>query len=169
MVGPLAVVARSEVTLASASGLKAAIASRSLRRWPTIETPRSFRSSAVRFGRTVSSISFSRKAASYRPRPRLRSQITMSITAAKLKVATHHRPAWIVCPGQYIAQKPEARLTVKIAHAQLADTPPGASGYIDAHPLDGQRGPTCWCGDVSAGRHDESELLAWTEHHLTPP
>jgi hypothetical protein len=44
---------------------RAAKASRSLRRWPTIDTPRSLRSSAVRFGRTVSSIS--RNAASYFP------------------------------------------------------------------------------------------------------
>ena len=36
----------------------------------------SLRSSAVKFGRTVSSISFSRNAASYFPRPRLRSQTT---------------------------------------------------------------------------------------------
>jgi hypothetical protein len=28
---------------------------------------------------------------------------------------------------------------------------------------------TCWCGDIDARRHDKSELLAWTEHHLTPP
>ena len=35
----------------------AAIASRSLRRCPTMPTPKSFRSSAVKFGRTVSSIS----------------------------------------------------------------------------------------------------------------
>ena len=41
------------------------MASSSLRRCPTIPTPRSFRSSAVRLGRTVSSISFSRNAASY--------------------------------------------------------------------------------------------------------
>ena len=34
----------------------------------------------VRLGRTVSSISFSRNAASYFPRPRLRSQTTMSMT-----------------------------------------------------------------------------------------
>jgi hypothetical protein len=38
------------------------MASKILRRCPTIETPRSFRSSAVRLGRTVSSISFSRNA-----------------------------------------------------------------------------------------------------------
>ena len=42
-------------------------------------TPSSFRSSAVRLGRTVSSISFSRNAASYCPRPRLRSQTTTSM------------------------------------------------------------------------------------------
>src|ERR1700730_8231269 len=60
---------------------KAVMASRSLRRCPTIPTPKSFRSSAVRLGRTVSSISFSRNAASYLSRPRLRSQPLRSITA----------------------------------------------------------------------------------------
>src|SRR5262252_7358844 len=78
MVGALEVFATSvDGALAPASVRRAAIASRSLRRWPTTETPRSFKSSAVRFGRTVSSISLSRKAASYRPRPRLRNQTTM--------------------------------------------------------------------------------------------
>ena len=42
-------------------------------------------SSAVRSGRTVSSISRSRNAASYFPGPRLRSQATMSMTALKLR------------------------------------------------------------------------------------
>jgi hypothetical protein len=52
--------------LAFASIRSAAIASSSLRRCPTMPTPRSFKSSAVRFGRTVASISLSRNAASYR-------------------------------------------------------------------------------------------------------
>ena len=60
---------------------RAAIASSSLRRCPNDATPSSFRSSAVSLRRTVSSISFSRKIASYFPRPRLRSQTTMSMTA----------------------------------------------------------------------------------------
>ena len=48
-VGALEAVAASEDgALAPASVRKAAIASRSWRRWPTTETPRSFRSSAVR-------------------------------------------------------------------------------------------------------------------------
>src|SRR5271156_5858404 len=47
-------------------------------RCPTAVTPSSFRSSAVRVRRTASSMSFSRKIASYFPRPRLRSQTTMS-------------------------------------------------------------------------------------------
>ena len=64
----------------------------SLRRWPTVETPRSFRSSAVRLGRTVSSISLSRNAASYFLRPRLRSQTTTSIGAPLSRVAAHHDP-----------------------------------------------------------------------------
>src|SRR6516164_5565169 len=80
-----ALVAAPDDGVASASVRRAAMASRSLRRWPTTETPRSFRSSAVRFGRTVSSISLSRKAASYRPRPRLRSQTTMSMTATQIQ------------------------------------------------------------------------------------
>src|ERR1700739_433494 len=57
------------------------MASSSFRRCPTGPTPNPFKSSAVNFGRTVSSISFSRNAASYLPRPRLRSQTTMSMTA----------------------------------------------------------------------------------------
>ena len=38
-------------------------------------------------------MSFSRNAASYLPRPRLRSQTTMSMTALKPRVAAHHRAA----------------------------------------------------------------------------
>src|SRR3984885_2877502 len=67
----------------AALGCRAAIASSGLRRWPTAPTPRSFKSSEVRPLRTVSSISFSRKAASYRSRPRLRSQLAMSMIAAR--------------------------------------------------------------------------------------
>ena len=44
-------------------------------------------------GRTVSSISFSRNAASYFPRPRLRSQTTMSMTAP------YNRGGAIICLG----------------------------------------------------------------------
>ena len=47
----------------------------------------------VRLGRTVSSISFSRNAASYFPRPRLRSQTTMSIGRPQSGVAH------IICRG----------------------------------------------------------------------
>ena len=50
-------------------------------------TPSSFRVSCVKLGRTVSSISFSRNAASYFPRPRLRSHTTMSMTAPTIRVA----------------------------------------------------------------------------------
>jgi len=71
-----------------------------------------FRSSAVRFGRTVSSISLSRKAASYRPRPRLRSQTTMSMTGTQLRVASHHRPARRGCPER----PPYVRFTPKSRH-----------------------------------------------------
>ena len=44
----------------------------------------------VRLGRTVSSISFSRNAASYFPRPRLRSQTTMSMGTPGLLLAAYH-------------------------------------------------------------------------------
>jgi hypothetical protein len=54
---------------------------------------------AVRLGRTRSVISFSRKTASYFPRPRLRSQTAMSMMAPKLRVAAHHRAVWGECPG----------------------------------------------------------------------
>ena len=90
--GALDVVAASaEGALPLASVRRAAIASSSLRRCPSAATPSSFRSSAVRLGRTVSSISFSRNAASYFPRPRLRSQTTMSMRAPTIRGGAHHR------------------------------------------------------------------------------
>ena len=55
------------------------IADKILRRWPTIATPMSFKSSAVSFGRTSLSISFSRNAASYCSRPKPRSHLPMSM------------------------------------------------------------------------------------------
>ena len=80
--GALDVVAAStEGALPLASLRRAAMASSSFTRCPSDATPSSFRFSCVRLGRTVSSISFSRNAASYFPRPRLRSQTTMSMTA----------------------------------------------------------------------------------------
>ena len=51
------------------------------------------------FGRTVSSTPFSRKAASYCSRPRLRSQLATSMTAPKLSFEVHHRPGERPCPG----------------------------------------------------------------------
>ena len=95
--GALDVVAASATEdLPPASVRRAAIASRILRRCPTMPTPKSFRSSAVKFGRTVSSISFSRNAASYFPRPRLRSQAPMSMSAPQ----TQGYPHIIVQPGE---------------------------------------------------------------------
>src|SRR5262249_31268984 len=64
---------------------RAAIASSNVRRCPRAATPSSFRSSAVRFGRTFSVISFSRNAPSYFPRPNLRSQTTMSTMARPIQ------------------------------------------------------------------------------------
>jgi hypothetical protein len=59
------------VGLALASARRAAIVSRSFRRCPMVVTSSSFKSSAVKFERTVSSMSFSRNAPSYLSRPRL--------------------------------------------------------------------------------------------------
>ena len=73
-----------------ASLRRAAMASSSFTRCPTAVTPSSFRVSCVRLGRTVSSISFSRNAASYFPRPRLRSQTTMSMMRPRLLLAAYH-------------------------------------------------------------------------------
>ena len=53
----------------SAPARSAAIASSSLRRWPTAATPSSFRSSAVSLGRTSASTSLSRNACSYWLKP----------------------------------------------------------------------------------------------------
>src|SRR6516164_5614072 len=64
-----------------ASERRSAIASRNTRRSPTVETPNSFRSSAVRRGRTFSVIELLRKVASYFSRPRLRSQLATSMTS----------------------------------------------------------------------------------------
>ena len=66
---------------AVASVRRAVIASNSARRCPTMLTPISFRSSAVKFGRTFSLISFSRNAPSYLSRPRVRSHPPMSMMA----------------------------------------------------------------------------------------
>ena len=74
-----AVGATDPIRTALASVRKIAMASSSLRRCPTTTTPRSFKSSAVKFGRTASSISFWRNVALYRSRPSLRSQSTRSM------------------------------------------------------------------------------------------
>ena len=69
--GALDVVAAStEGALPLASLRRAAMASSSFTRCPNDATPSSFRFSCVRLGRTVSSMSFSRNAASYFPRPK---------------------------------------------------------------------------------------------------
>ena len=78
-----------------------------LHRCPTAATPSSFRVSCVRLGRTVSSISFSRNAASYFPRPRLRSQTTMSMTAPTISGCAHHGLAGRACPGGRLSDQPK--------------------------------------------------------------
>jgi hypothetical protein len=57
---------------------RSAIALSNARRCPTTDTPKSFKSSAVRLGRSFSVIALSRKAASYCSRPRLRSHTAKS-------------------------------------------------------------------------------------------
>jgi hypothetical protein len=87
-----------------ASVRRAAMASSSFTRCPIEATPSSFRVSCVRPGRTVSSMSFSRNAASYFPRPRLRNQTITSMTAPLLRVAGHHRLSDPACPAQHPKQ-----------------------------------------------------------------
>jgi hypothetical protein len=82
-----------------ASLRRAAMASSKMRRCPSAVTPSSFRSSAVRLGKTRSLISFSRKAASYFSRPRLRNQTTMSMTAPTIGGGVHHLSGKRECPG----------------------------------------------------------------------
>src|SRR5262249_52115690 len=94
------VAASTEGVLPLSSLRRAAIASSSLRRCPNDVTPSSFRSSAVRLKRTVSSMSFSRNSASYFPRPRLRSQTTMSITSTHHRGGAYHVRLKRVCPGR---------------------------------------------------------------------
>ena len=64
---------------AGTSGRSAAIASSNRRRCPTKPTPRSFRSSGVRLGNTLSSISLARNAGSYCSRPSFFSHSATSI------------------------------------------------------------------------------------------
>ena len=94
------IVAVTDGALPLASVRRAAMASSSFTRCPSDATPSSFRFSCVRLGRTVSSMSFSRNAASYFPRPRLRSQTTMSIAAPTISGGAHHGSARRVCPGR---------------------------------------------------------------------
>jgi hypothetical protein len=61
---------------------RSAIALSNARRCPTTETPKSFKSSAVRLGRSFSVMAFSRKAASYCSRPRPRNHTAKSMTAS---------------------------------------------------------------------------------------
>ena len=87
------VAASREGALPLASLRRAAMASNNFSRCPSAVTPSCFRCSSVRLGSTVSSISFSRNAASYFPRPRLRSQTTMSMTA-RLQSGVAHIICW---------------------------------------------------------------------------
>jgi hypothetical protein len=63
-------------------------------------SPNSFKSSAVKLGRTVPSISFSRNAASYRSRPRLRSQPPISMMASYSPLANDDRLGETTCLGR---------------------------------------------------------------------
>jgi hypothetical protein len=65
------------------------VASRPTASMTTRTTPRSFRSSAVKPGNTSSSISFSRKACSYRSSPSPRSQLPMPIVSFRRSSSAH--------------------------------------------------------------------------------
>ena len=41
-------------------------------------------------------------------------------------------------------------------------------GRIDAHALDGHRGPVHWCGDVESGRHDERDAAIMSFPEIAP-
>ena len=91
--GEVDVVAASTVgALPLASLRSAAMASSSFTRCPIEATPSSFRVSCVRPGRTVSSISFSRNAASYLSRPRPRSQHKRRYIHRRLSVQEQASP-----------------------------------------------------------------------------
>src|SRR6516164_2905921 len=79
----------------------AAMASSSLRRWPTNVTPRSFRSPAVRRGSTLASIAFSRKAASYCSSPRPRSHAATSTLASPTRSPPSFILAQTAAAGEY--------------------------------------------------------------------
>jgi len=100
---------------------RSVIASSSFSQCPSAVDPSSFRFSCVRVGRTVSSISFSRNAASYFPRPRLRSQTTTPVTAPLLRVAAHHRLSDPACPAQHPKQPSLLR---ELIHAVKATRSP---------------------------------------------
>ncbi len=79
--------ASAGAAFASASARRTAMASSSVRRCPTMTTPRSFKSSAVKRGRTFSLIALSRNIASYCSRPRCRSQPPRSMIVPELNPA----------------------------------------------------------------------------------
>ena len=87
--------------LGSFPAANAAMAFRSLRRAPS-GTPSSRRCSSVRSQRTSGSIAFSRNTASYRSRPRLRSQSPSSITGLSTQGAR------MIVQGQRSVQHPSA-------------------------------------------------------------
>ena len=89
-------------------------------------TPSSFRSSCVRLGRTVSFISFSRNAASYFPRPRLRSQTTTSMMAPELRLGAYHRwsgpeRSWAGSAGRREGARPLRRIGPSAQEAQMGE------------------------------------------------
>ena len=78
-----------------------------MRRCPTMTTPRSFKSSAVKLGRTLSSIAFSRNDASYCSRPRLRSQTPRSMMVPQ--AGRHDLPSGRACLGGYHGMLPQPK------------------------------------------------------------
>jgi hypothetical protein len=89
------------------------MASMSRRRWPTKLTPRSFRSSTVRLGNTLSSISFARNAGSYCCSPRPWSHAAMSTALLPAAVAA----ARAIVPRIVGAREHSARLVAARSRA----------------------------------------------------
>jgi hypothetical protein len=79
---------------------RSVIASSSFSQCPSAVDPSSFRFSCVRVGRTVSSISFSRNAASYFPGRGPAAKPRCPWRRPNQGVAAHHRPAPRGCPGR---------------------------------------------------------------------
>ena len=105
--------------------------------------------SAVRLGRTVSSISFSRNAASYFPRPRLRSQTTTSMSRAHNQwLWAHHGLPRGVCPGGRSDPQPGSLTAARLSRNAHADTA-ARSHELNRINVVARTRPLSWCRCVT--------------------